>query len=213
MSRIVARVLMVGLLSLPATAFAFTGSVYPTRLDDPDIYVDNITGTSAGGAYTNGTGLTLTGEAEAIRDVAGTHCSPAECTIGPDLTFTVTSTEFTITGENTENTGVITYLSGSVIPGSYENPGALNEYGELFTVTTDEVAEWSALEVLGATSTGTDPATNLTGTTVFFDFDSSSSPDGDMEPQIATPEPASLTLLLSGLAAGLLRKRRARKKA
>jgi len=209
MSRIFARVLMVGLLSLPATAFAFTGSVYPTRPDVPDIDVSGITGTSAGSAFTDGSALTLTGTAEYLRDVPGTYCNPDPCDIFPTLTFAADATGFSITGENQENTASITYLAGS-FAGGYAEDGV--EFGELFKVTEDNVAEWSEIEYLYGIDAGPQGATNMLNETVFFDFDATAK-DGDMEPFIPTPEPATLTLLCTGLAAGLLRKRRARKKA
>jgi hypothetical protein len=194
-------------------AFAFNGSVYPTFPNDFDIDVDTITGTSAGGAYTNGSALTLSGEAEYIRDASGTDCSPDACLIVPNLTFNITTAGFTLTGENTENTGNITYMAGRVVPGSFVNGGG-GEYGELFTVTADDFTELSALELEGATVLGTKPATDLITETVFFDFDGSvGGDDGDMEQLVAAPEPTTLTLLGTGLAAGLLRRRRARKKA
>lgn len=122
-----------------------------------------------------------------------------------------------------------TYLTGTLLTGSYcqgsESPEEVctsqnnGEYGELFTVTYDNVSEMNALEQYFASVSGASgPATVWTdGETVFLDFDSSES-DADMEPYFGplpptvTPEPTTLTLLGTGLLAGLLKKRMAGKK-
>jgi hypothetical protein len=242
MFRIIARVLAVGLLSLPAATFAFEGTVYPlTGL--PDIYVDNLTSTY------NGTNLKLGGNSvylplpgppslgtplsggavEAISDVSGTWCFPSPgspplgnyespCKLGGlALAFNADATGFTITGQsiadyNAGTNGTVTYLAGTYLSGTYQDPGGANEYGELFEVTSDNVSELNQLEQTFASSVGTKPATNWDWQIVAFNFNSDTG-DGDMEEFVPAPEPATLTLLCTGLAAGLLRKRLARKKA
>jgi hypothetical protein len=171
---------------------------------------------------------------EALGDVPGTWCSGAggaECQLGGlALVFTADSTGFQITGQTIEDydagtSGTTTYLSGTLDSFTQQlNPTtglATGEYGELFTVTGDNTDEMQKLEeAFPSAALGTLSATNWTGDTVFIDFDAApGSPQGsytlDMEPynSPAVPEPTTLTLLCTGLAAGLLRKRLARKKA
>jgi hypothetical protein len=207
----------------------------------------NLTFSSAGGIYTASTqmpdGTQLPGGGVgSINDIPGTACNPSACTVVPTLAFYADASGFTITGQtvaaydsshtyfqnnptatidpNPADSATTTYLAGTYIPGSYVDQNNNIEYGELFTVTLDNVAEWTELEALypgggNANPLLDNPATNLLGDTVFFDFDSYVR-DGDMEPYFGespTPEPATLTLLCTGLAAGLLRKRLSGKKA
>jgi hypothetical protein len=79
-------------------------------------------------------------------------------------------------------TGPITYLSGTFVPGSFltDNGG---DYGELFDVTTDNVAEWTALEWLEPNPGGAGSATSLLGDQIALDFDSlGGGGTADMEP-------------------------------
>jgi hypothetical protein len=123
MSRIAARVLTVCLLLLPTAAFA--GSVYNTRANDFDLYVNTITGTSLGAnPDNNGSALTYWGYVDNVRDVAGTACA-GECTVAPilNMIFTVTSTGFTVEGLGVlaDDSAItpVSYLTGTVVPGSY----------------------------------------------------------------------------------------------
>ena len=85
----------------------------------------------------------------------------------------------------------------------------VGEYGELYTITGFNETEMTGMENLdGATGT----ALNWLSDTVAIDFDGSQN-NLDMEPIPPVPEPATFTLLGAGLAAGLIRKRLARKKA
>jgi hypothetical protein len=148
------------------------------------------------------------------------------------LVFNANASGFTITGQTIEAyneelndiansinpatdpsaSATTTYLSGNYIAGSYVDQNNTNiEYGELFTVVSEDQTNMNELELTFPSANGTNPASNLVGDTVFFDFDSDTT-DGDMEIN-GTPEPATLTLLCSGLAAGLLRRRLGRKKA
>ena len=220
MSRITASFLAICLLSLPSVAFA---SAYPFTPPSHDI---EVSGPGLSYAF-NGTNLTLTdntayGDVVVIEDLAGTPCYPSSgvCSVRPDLSFTANASGFTITGQSALDYGkssdpTVTYLTGSYIPGSYINQ-ANTDFGELFTVTADNVAEWTALEELAPSSSGTNPATNMLGDTLLLDFDAATGiDDGDMEiysGSAPTPEPATLTLLCTGLAAGALRKRLARKR-
>jgi len=239
MSHAAKRFLLVCLLSLPTAAFAGPITVYPLT-GQPDIYVDNLTYTIN---YTGATAtsLNLTGSSvylplpspngtllpggavEAMSDIPGTACSPnpGPCELGGlSIVFNANASGFTITGQTIADykagtNGITTYLAGTFVAGSYQNPGGLSEFGELFTITAENLSEMDLLEqtfkVVGGTTNG---ATNLIGAEVFFDFDSLTS-DGDMEPHVQTPvpEPTTLTLLSTGLVAGLLRKRLARKRA
>jgi len=242
MPRIDAKVLTICLLLLPVAAFA---QIYPTG-GEPDIFVNNLTyslnpatGTPTslnlgGSSVKLPDGTILSGGAvEALGDVSGTWCSGAggvECQLGGlALAFTADSTGFQITGQTIEDydagtSGTTTYLSGTLDSFTQQlNPitrEPTGEYGELFTVTDDNTDEMNELEEAFPSSSGTLPATDWTGDTVFIDFDAApGSPQGsytlDMEPYNgpAVPEPTTLTLLCTGLAAGLLRKRLARKKA
>jgi hypothetical protein len=218
MSRIFASVLTICLLSLPSAAFA---DAYTFTPPSPDIEVSG-----PGLSYTfNGTNLTFTdnttyGDVIVIEDLAGTPCYPSSgvCSVRPDLSFTANASGFTIIGQSALEYGnssdpTVTYMTGSYIPGSYINQSNV-EFGELFTVTADNVAEWTALEELDPSSSGTFPATNMLNDTLALDFHAYED-DGDMEIYTGpapTPEPATLTLLCAGVAAGALRKRLAHKR-
>ena len=185
MSRITANFLTICLLALPSLAFA---SAYPFTPPSPDIEVSG-----PGLSYTfNGTNLTFTdnttyGDVVVIEDLAGTACYPSKgvCSVRPDLSFTANASGFSIIGQSALDYGkssdpTVTYLTGSYIPGSYINQSNV-EFGELFTVTFDNVAEWTALEELSPSSTGTNPATNMLGDTLLLDFNAATGiDDGDM---------------------------------
>jgi hypothetical protein len=186
------QILMVCLLCLPAAAFA---DVYPLA-PPPDLFI----------SYIDYTGTSLTGVVEAITDVGS--CGGFPC--GADLDFSqLTPNAFQIT-----DGGSNVYLAGSLVPGSAISEAG-GEFGELFDVTVDNEALWSALE---SVDSGTPVTASSFGSEVVLDLHdfygtTGLLPDatGDMTPA-ATPEPASLTLLFTGLVAGFARKRMARKR-
>lgn len=243
MTRTAKRILMACLFTL-STAVLAHASEYPFTVGAVDISVNNLSIASTNGSGVNET-LNLTGSAVSlpngsilpggqvmtIIDLPGTSCDGSICNVLPALSFTANASGFTITGQTVEaynssllysgsgfdtnpaDNATTTYLSGSFVAGSFLQSG--NDYGELFKVNVDNVAEWTALEELSPNIFSSVYATNLNGDQVALDFDSLDGGTADLEPwtATATPEPASLTLLCSGLAAGLLRKRLARKKA
>ncbi len=188
MTRTANGLLMVCLLFLPAAAFA---DVYPLA-PPPDLFIDTIT-------YT---GPTLTGTVESITDVGG--CSAIPCTF-LGLTFDQVDNGVTDTFKVTDGTNI--YLAGTLITNSV---GAGGEAGELFSITTDDTALWSSLEGQPASSFGNEVAFDLHDFSTIPNADESNA-FGDLAP-LATPEPASLTLLFTGLVAGLARKRMAAKR-
>jgi len=219
---------------LPVAAFA---SVYPFNVNpSPDIQVTSSYPQNSVGYSFNGTNLTITdntefGDVGTIIDLPGTSCPGIACDIFTDLSFNSDASGFTITGPSSVNPsapGTVTYLAGkydagSCLEGSNTLIACANltgvDYGELFNITTDDVAEWTALEEANcADCSAIGSATNINGDLVAFDFDTATD-DADLElyhsnneGNSATPEPTTLTLLGSGLAAGLLRKRLARRK-
>lgn len=169
---------MVCLLCLPTAAFA---DVYPLN-PPPDLFIDTFT-------YT---GPTLTGTVESITDTG--NCASIPCFA--DLNFYQDSSGFEI------YEGSDIYLAGPRITYQVDSGG---EVGQLFAVTVDNNALWSLLEGQPASSFGSEVVMDL------HDFDTGTfayQPNAiaDLTPA-AVPEPVSLTLLFSGLAAGLLRKR------
>jgi hypothetical protein len=156
----------------------------------------------------------FTADVESITDV-GNCAAPTPCNTGPtsisplylyDDPNSPTST-FQVTDHNGEN-----YLFGYPIISS-ETVG--NDIGELFTVVGDNANYWYYAE-------GHQTASSF-GSVVVIDINDiylnqvGNQPDatGYIAPLGAAPvpEPASLTLLFGGLAAGLARRRMAGKKA
>jgi hypothetical protein len=181
------KFLIASLICLPTVAFANAYPLNPAL----DVFLDTINVTSASNSMQN---VAFTAVAEDITDVAS-GC--AQCFAG--LTFTQSGGTFSITSGNT------TYLTGTLTSFVIEAGG---EVGEIFRVTSDNIAAWTALEGAAASSFGGSVVLDLH----LFNPDGSGSEvgaDGDLT---ATPEPASLTLVLAGLAAGLARKRLARKR-
>jgi hypothetical protein len=209
---------------------SMTTTVIGTGANNEEFYVGGNSVTLPNNAILPGGAVTT------IIDLPGTPCPATQCSlIGPALSLVVDATGFTITGQtvaayessvnyfnnnkgatvdpNAADNATITYLSGSFVAGSFRTDGG-GDYGELFDVTetSQEVAAWTELEKYFGATTGS--ATNLDGDQVAFDLDKTNEGSTfDIEPWTeTTPEPATLTLLCSGLAAGLLRKRLARKK-
>ncbi len=203
------NLLVLCLLALPTVALADVYQLTPP----PDMRIDT---------FTTQSGLTLVGTVETIGDAPGTGCYSAECPYAETLTFSSDALGFTITGNTAAdpNTYSYIYLSGGYVSGSYLSPGG-GEVGIEYSVTSDNQALWTALEQEGAPYVGgtdSQPATNLPyGTLMVLDLHNSGTGDAlaDMTPApptTVTPEPATLTLLGSGLLAGLLRKKLARNK-
>lgn len=184
--RVVSRILVASLICLPAVAFA---DVYPLS-PPPDLFTDNITSSSSN---------TFTGTVESITDYG--NCSSIPCFA--NLNFVQTASAFSITDSSSD-----TYLAGTLVTTTVDAGG---EVGEIFDVTTDNAALWSALEGQPASSFGSEVVMDLHD----FYFGAGYEPDAtsDFTPYASVvPEPASLTLLLSGLAVGYVRKRIAGKK-
>jgi len=174
-------VLIMCLLCLATTAFA---DVYPL-FPPPDLFVDTI-------SYT---GATLTGTVESITDV--NNCSAIPCFA--NLTFFADLSGWEVYGTDTSDV----YLSGTI---SGSQVGVGGEAGLLLTVLFDDNAKWSALEGQVATSFGSLIAMDL------HNFDPNNT--GGLQPlatadiaPTTTPEPASLSLVIGGLAAALARKK------
>jgi hypothetical protein len=208
MTHVAKRLLVLCLLALPTAALADVYQLTPP----PDMRIDTFTAQS---------GLTMIGVVETIGDALGTGCYSSECPYAETLTFSSTSSGFTITGNTAADlSGTYTYLSGSYVQSAFDASGGTDgELGIEYSVTYDNQALWTALEKEGAPYVGgtdTQNATNLPdGTLMVMDIHNYGTDDAlaDMTPAPAqTPEPATLTLLCSGLAAGLLRKRLARNK-
>jgi hypothetical protein len=181
------RILIVCLTLLPTAAFA---DVYPLN-PPPDLFIDNFT-------YT---GPTLTGTVEGITDL-GNCQSP--CFAG--LNFYQD-----INGFNVNDGDGDTYLAGTRTTFQVDAGG---EVGQIFDITVDNLALWSALEGDAASSFGPVVVMDLHN---FYTDDFAYQPDAtaDLTPAAtaATPEPASMTLLFSGIAAIIARKRLASRKA
>jgi hypothetical protein len=200
------------LLALPTAALA---NEYPLN-GPPDISITAMTFAD------NGTYATLSGgNVATIVDVLGTGCFSSACGVNDPLPWAVMSADqsgFSI--YNHDDISKI-YMTASLIAGSYKKEG--DEVGEEFLVTFDNLAFWNSVELYDAGLAHVVPATNLpNGTKMVLDvhlgvFDTDKgvydAAYADMTPAgTSTPEPATLTLLCSGLAAGLLRKRLARNK-
>jgi hypothetical protein len=177
--------LTICLVSLPAAALA---DVYP--LNPPaDLFIDQI----------SVSGTSVTGVVESITDVG--NCAALPCFAA--LNFYADASGFTV-----ENSLDQVLLAGTLIQYATAAGG---EVGALFSVTTDNSTLWDALE-------GGQTATSFGSEVVLdaHDLDLSSigtqsDATADLTPS-AIPEPASMTLLLSGLAAGFVRKRMAKKR-
>ena len=187
MKRAAQGLLIIGLFILPTAVFA---DVFPLN-PPPDLFIDT---------FVNTTGATpsLTGTVESITDSGACN---GGCYAG--LNFTQDGFQVGDTFEVTDGSDDV-YLEGTL--DAFVNGGG-GEYGELFTVTVDNNALWTALE--GQT------ASSFTGSVVMdlhsfnpltggYQYEASA----DMTPAGVIPEPATLTLLCTGLAAGLLRRKR-----
>jgi hypothetical protein len=190
------RILMACLICLPTAAFA---DVYPLN-PPPDLFIDTFSVVAPSGSMQD---VSFAGTVEAITDQSAGGCSSG-CFAGLD--FVQSDGTFSVNDGDGTN-----YLTGTLIDSLIE-PGG--EVGELFTVGIDNTAAWTALE---SEDLGAFNAASSFGGTVVMDlhlFDpttgGASNAVADLTP--AVPEPASWTLLLTGLAAGLSRKRWALKK-
>jgi hypothetical protein len=178
------KLLVASLICLPTAAFADAYTLYPP----PDVFLDTFNVTSASNSMQN---VSFTATAEAITDFGCNACFAG-------LTFTQSGGTFSITSGNT------TYLTGTLTSFVIEAGG---EVGEIFKVGIDNIAAWTALEGTAASSFGGSVVIDL------HDFNPDATGPSDADADLTpTPEPASLTLILVGLAAGLARKRLARKR-
>jgi len=199
------------LLALPTVALA---NEYQLN-GPPDISIDGMTFTD------NSTYATFSGGiVETLIDTSGTGCFNPACEVSsvsslPFVRMTVDQTGFKIYNDS-DPTQV--YLSGSFLSGSYKKDGS--EVGEIFLVESDDHAFWDHVESTDAGLAHTVSAFNLSvGAEMVLDVHNAINGEygayADMtpiEPPTVTPEPATLTLLGSGMLAGLLRKRFAGKK-
>jgi len=202
------------LLALPTAALA---DVYQLN-GPPDVSINDMTFTDSG------TYATLTGGmVETLIDANGTGCTDPACPVvsNPVLPYVVMSAgQNGLVIYNHEDPSEI-YLQASLVDGSYQIAGT--EVGEEFIVTSYSWSDWNSWELTDAGSAHLISATDLSGAELVLDVHLGvANGDGvynaayaDMTPaeSTVTPEPATLTLLCSGLAAGLLRKRMAGKKA
>ncbi|MGA2634492.1 MAG: PEP-CTERM sorting domain-containing protein [Terracidiphilus sp.] len=192
------RILTACLTCLPTMAFA---DVYPLN-PPPELFIDNITVETGG---------FITGDVESITDV-GKCAEPTPCNTGPTSVSPLYFYEDPSAGtfQVNDHDGDI-YLVGYPLTASQVDSGG--EVGQIFTVSRDDTNLWTSAE--GQTPSSFGPVVAID----FHDFypgDVGFQPDATayIAPLGSTvPEPASLTLLLSGLAAGLARRRMAGKKA
>jgi len=198
--RVVQKMLVACLVGLPTIAFA---DVYPLN-PPPDVFTGGFTFS----------GSSVTGTAESITDFG--NCSVLPCNaVSPTTTnfldFYQNSTGFVIS-DGPNGTGNV-YLSGTEIATKVDAGG---EVGYIFDITTDNNLLWSQLE----SQYGGNQTASSFGPVVVMDYHNYGTNDAtaDMTPVpgppfvTPVPEPASFTLLLSGLAAGYFRKRASAKK-
>jgi hypothetical protein len=215
MTRSAITMFVLCLLALPTAALA---DEYQLN-GPPDISITGMTFADHGTYATLSGGTVSGGTVATIIDATGTGCT-SPCSIANPLPWAVMSADqsgFSI--YNQGNTSQI-YMTATLVVGSYVYDTTEKEVGEEFLVKFDDLAFWNLVETTEG-SGHTVSATDLTGTEMVLDvhlgvFNKDSgvydAAIADMTPAGATPEPATLTLLCSGLAAGLIRKRLARNK-
>jgi len=188
-------VLIVCLLCLATTVFA---DIFPLT-PPPDVFINQI----------SFDGSTLVGTAQSITDVSGTFFFGGGMLADSSGTFLIFGTDPSDV-----------YLLGTIL-NAVVQPGG--EAGLLISVQIDDNAKWSALEGTTASSFGPLVAFNIHNLNIgddspeinddrHDDDEGSGSAFGDLAPLTATPEPASLTLVIGGIATGLLRKKLSGKK-
>lgn len=195
MTRILKAAMLAALTLAGTSAFANTYPLSPS----PDVFIDFFSGSGLSA------GSSINAYVLSVADAANS-CGTSPCAGLLNFEDTI-GTGFEISDSSSN-----VYLAGTEVA---EEWGSGGQFGQVFKITTDNSALWSAFE-------GLQPVSGF-GTFVALDINSIGS-GGDLSGATAdlaptpgkfavTPEPGTMTLALSGLAAGALRRKWAKRKA